>query len=119
MTPLEAFLLATAAAYMAAALFSLLGKPPQQDIPYYFQAVIYFILGSALIMTALDGLPYLAVGALGWLYGFLSVSSFIGYPQKWYAYWKPDPGFGSAAGQIAMGVWDLALATVLIYLSSK
>ena len=117
MTPLEAFLLATAAAYMAAALFSLLGKPPQQDIPYYFQAVIYFILGSALIMTALDSLPYLAVGALGGLYGFLSVASFLGL-QKWYAYWKPDPGFGSAAGQIAMGVWDMALATALIYHSS-
>ncbi len=113
MTPLEAFLLATAAAYLAAALFSLLGKPPQQDVPPQIQFFIYIGLGSLLVLSVGGTLPPLFVTALGVLYGFLSVASFLGL-QKWYAYWKPDPGFGSAAGQIAMGVWDLALATVLI-----
>ena len=103
---------------MAAALYSLLGYPAQQDIPPRIQAAIYFVLGSALTMTVLKAFPPLIIGALGGLYGFLCVASFIGWPQKWYAYWKPNPEDGSAAGQIAMGFWDLALAAALIYLAS-
>ncbi len=118
MTPLEAFLLATAAAYVAAALYSLLGHPAQQDIPPRIQAAIYLILGSLLIMVVQKALPSLLTSALGLLYGFLSVASFIGWPQKWYTYWKPNPEEGDAVAQISMGFWDLALATVLIYLSS-
>ncbi len=117
MTPLEAFLLATAATYLAAALFALLGKPAQQDIPPRIQAAIYIALGSLLTMAVLKTLPPLAVGALGGLYGFLSVASFLGL-QKWYTYWKPKPEEGDAAAQIGMGFWDLALATALIYFSS-
>ncbi len=116
MSLVEAFLFATAAAYMAAALFSLLGNPPQQDIPPSIQAPIYFVLGSALTMAVLNTLPPLAVGILGGLYGFLSVSSFIGWPQKWYAYWKDRPADGSAAGQIAMGFWDLAISVCFFHL---
>lgn len=118
MTPLEAFLLATAAAYMAAALYSLLGHPSQQDISPRIQAAIYLTLGSLLTMVVLKTLPPLLVGVLGGLYGFLSVASFIGL-QKWYAYWKPKPEEGDATAQIGMGFWDLALATVLIYFSFK
>ncbi len=117
MTPLAAFLHATAAAYIAAALYSLLGKPAQQDIPPQIQFFIYIGLGALLILATGGTLPPLAVGVLGWFYGFLSVATFIGWPQKWYAYWKNKPEEGSAAGQIAMGVWDLAIATALIYLS--
>ncbi len=118
MTPLEAFLLATAAAYMAAALFSLLGHPAQQDIPPQLQFFIYIGLGSLLVLSVGGTLPPLFIGALGGFYGFLSVASFIGWPQKWYAYWKPKPEEGDAVAQIGMGFWDLALATVLIYISS-
>ncbi len=118
MTPLEAFLLATAAAYMAAALFSLLGKPAQQDVPPTMQFAIYLGLGCLLILSVSGTLPPLFVGALGWFYGFLSVSSFIGWPQKWFAYWKDRPHDGSDMAQIGMGFWDLALATALIYQSS-
>ena len=103
---------------MAAALYSLLGHPAQQDIPPRIQAAIYLALGSLLTMVVLKTLPPLLTGALGVLYGFLSVASFIGWPQKWYAYWKPNPEDGSAAGQIAMGFWDLALSATLIYFSS-
>ncbi len=101
---------------MAAAFFSLLGKPPQQDLHPYIQACIYIILGSLLTMTAISTLPSLLIGALGGLYGLLSVATFIGWPQKWYSYWKNTPEDGSAAGQIAMGFWDLAIATALLYL---
>ena len=103
---------------MAAALYSLLGHPAQQGIHPYLQATIYILLGTLLTLTAMDTLPPLMVGALGWLYGFLCVASFIGWPQKWYAYWKPHPEEGDAAAQIGMGFWDLALATALIYFAS-
>ena len=113
---INAFLFATAAAYVAAALFSLLGKPPQQGVPPQIQFFIYIGLGSLLVLSAGGTLPPLFIGALGWLYGFLSVASCIGWPQKWYAYWKNTPEDGSAVGQIAMGFWDLAIATALLYL---
>ena len=116
MSLVEAFLFATAAAYMAAALFSLLGKPPQQDIPPSIQSAIYIVLGSALIASVTRLFSPLTLLAFASFYGFLSVSSFIGWPQKWYAYWKDTPEDGSAAGQIAMGFWDLAVSVCIFLL---
>ncbi|GAG83967.1 unnamed protein product [marine sediment metagenome] len=56
---------------------------------------------------------------LGIFYSFATVSSFIGWPQKWMAYWKTDPHEGSDTAQIAMALWDLALATAFFYLSNN
>jgi len=46
---------------------------------------------------------------LGVAYSFACVASFTGV-QKWKAYWTSAPNMGSAAGQIGMAAWDLALA---------
>ena len=114
---IESFLNATAFAYLAAATYSYLGKPAQEGIQNIRQVLIYCLL-CAIILASMKIELRIIYFALGILYSFATVSSFIGWPQKWMAYWKKDPQEGSDISQIGMALWDLALSTAFFYLSS-
>lgn len=112
----QAFLLATAWCYLAAAFYTMLGKPAMVDIDKRIQISFYFFAFFALLFISY--LPSIKIlnHILGIIYGFGAVGSFIGWPQKWMAYWTLNPKLGSDAGQIGMAFWDLALSTSFFYL---
>lgn len=117
MNLIEAFLNATAFAYLAAALYSFLGKPALDKIQYSRQGIIYVIIFGAIYLSMKVNIS-LIYFILGILYSLATVSSFIGWPQKWMAYWKKKPREGSDTAQIGMALWDLTLATTFFYLSN-
>lgn len=112
-----AFLNATAFAYLAAALYAFLNKPALDKIQYSRQGIIYVILFGSIYLSMKVELSIIYF-ILGIFYSLATVSSFIGWPQKWMAYWKKEPREGSDAAQIFMSAWDLSLATLFFYLSS-
>lgn len=116
MTLIRAFLLATAWCYLAAAFYVMLGKPAMIDVDRRIQLVFYYGLFSALVLVCWNPEITVLNLLLGAFYSFGAVGSFIGWPQKWYAYWTLNPKLGSDAGQIAMAFWDLALSVSFFYL---
>lgn len=107
---IDAFLLATAWAYFGCLIFTILGKPPMANIKKEYQGVFYTFAWITLMVASLDVFPRFVYAFLGVVYGIVTIGSFIGWPQVWMAYWTSDPEKGSAAGQIGMAFWDLAIA---------
>jgi len=117
MNYIYAYLTASAYAYLACALYTLLGYPPMRDMSKSYQYIFYgaaFGIFNAVIAIPCPSLVYYVLGAL---YGFFALGSFIGYPQRWMAYWLPTPEKGSAAGQTFMAAWDLGIAVAFLMLS--
>jgi len=111
-----AFIEATAFAYLACAVYKALGKPPLVGIDTRLQGAFYLGLFAILLYVSYNPGIWILNVLLGVFYGFGAVGSFIGYPQRWAAYWKDDPEEGSAAGQIGMAFWDLVLAVAFLSL---
>ena len=116
MNLIEAFLNATAFAYLAAALYSFLGRPALDGINANRQGVIY-CLPFAIILLSIKIEIDIIYFLLGILYSFATLGSFIGWPQKWMAYWKTEPHEGSDTSQIGMALWDLVLSVSFFYLA--
>ncbi len=112
----RAFIFATAWAYLACAFYTILGKPPMVGVAIRIQLAIY--LCAFVVFLYVSYYPYIMILnlLLGVLYGFAAIGSFIGFPQRWSAYWKNNPEEGSDAGQIGMAIWDLALAVAFLSL---
>ena len=111
-----AFIFATAWAYLACAVYTALGKPPMVDVDTRIQGVFYLFAFAVILYVYYNPGVWILNILLGIFYGFSAAGSFIGYPQRWAAYWKDDPEEGSAAGQIGMAYWDLALAVAFLSL---
>ena len=116
MNYIDAFLTATAYAYLACAVYTLLGKPALRDMSENSQLVFYLAAFCVFLSVPSMSLPSIVYHVLGVFYGFAALGSFIGYPQRWVAYWLPDPMVGSAAGQIGMAMWDLAISVACLML---
>ena len=114
---LRAFLVATAFAYLACLVYTLMGKPALANFPKNVQGLFYALAFVVFLVTALYSIPREIYWILGAVYGFAALGSFIGYPQVWMAYWTTNPKGGSAAGQIGMSLWDLAIAVVFLMMS--
>ena len=113
---IESFLLATSLAYLAASIFSLKGRPALVGLNKSAQAVFFLLLGGILFYVALFPVNTILKIGLGIFYSFSTVSSFIGYPQIWRAYWKSAPDTSSGSQAVGMAAWDLALAVAFFYL---
>jgi len=116
MSLVRTFIFATAWAYLACAFYTKLGKPPMIDVAIQVQVAFYLCAFGVFLYVSYY--PYIMTLnlLLGVLYGFGAMGSFIGFPQRWSAYWRDDPEKGSAAGQIGMALWDLALAIAFLSL---
>ena len=110
------FLLATSFAYLSASIFSLKGKPALVGVNKNVQAVFYLVLGGIIYYVALFHVYALLKIGLGMFYSFSTVSSFMGYPQIWRAYWKSAPDTSSGSQAVGMAFWNLALAVAFFYL---
>lgn len=110
MNAIDAFMKATAWAYFGCVFLTILGRPPLAFIRADLQGVIYALFFITFRFASLDAFPQYIYAVLGVVYGFAAIGSFIGFPQVWMAYWTGAPEGGSAAGQIGMAAWDLALA---------
>lgn len=110
------FLLATSFAYLAASIFSLKGKPALVGLNKNAQAVLFLILGGIVFYVALFPVNTILKIGLGIFYSFSTVSSFIGYPQIWRAYWKSAPDTSSGSQAVDMAFWNLVLAIAFFYL---
>lgn len=106
----NAFLMATAWAYLGCLIFTILGKPPMANIKEELQSLFYALAWIIFILSSIDVFPQYVYVFLGVGYGFASIGSFIGYPQIWMVYWREYPEQGSDAGQIGMAFWDLMIA---------
>ena len=111
-----AFILATAFAYLAAAVYAVLGKPALVDVDTRLQVGFYFGIFGILLYVSYNPGVWILNGFLGVFYGFATVASFTGL-QRWMAYWKPNPADGSGTAQIVMAIWDLTLAVAFLYLN--
>lgn len=107
---IDAFLLATAGSYFWCLILTFLGKPPMANISLEFQGVFYLLAWIVFMFSSVDAFPQYVYAVLGFVYCFACIGSFIGFPQVWMAYWTSAPEGGSAAGQIGMSFWDLAIA---------
>ncbi len=115
----RAFIFATAWAYLACAFYTMLGRPPMVDVAIQLQNAFYLCAFAVFLYVYYNPSVWILNLLLGVLYGFAAMGSFIGYPQRWAAYWKDDPEKGSAAGQIGMALWDLALAVAFLSLEIR
>lgn len=116
MNCIYAFLTATAYAYLACAVYTILGKPALKDISNSIQVAFYFAAFSVFLIVSSLPCPQIVYRVLGVIYGVAAMGSFIGYPQRWMAYWLPNPEKGSAAGQVGMAFWDLAISVACLML---
>jgi len=107
---IDSFLKSTSWAYFGCLILTLLGRPPLASIRADFQGVIYTLFFITLMLSSINIFPQYVYSFLGAVYGIVAVVSFLGWPQVWMAYWTSAPEGGSAAGQIGMAAWDLALA---------
>ena len=114
---LRAFLAATAFAYLACLAYTVMGKPALANMPKNLQGLFYAFAFVVFLVVALYPIPQEVYWVLGALYGFAAVGSFIGYPSVWMAWWTANPKGGSAAGQIGMACWDLAIAVVFLMMA--
>jgi len=110
------FLLATSLAYLIAALYALKGKPALVYPSNNVQVVFYLVLGGIIFYVALFPVDIILKVVLGVFYSCSAVSSFIGFPQIWRAYWKSAPDTSSGAQAVGMAFWDLVLALAFFYL---
>lgn len=106
----NAFLLATAFAYLACIVYTIQGKPPLVGVSEEVQMAFYLIAFGVLTFATMYTFPSWLNLVLGVVYSFGCAGSFIGWPQRWKAYWTFTPDLGSAAQQVMMAMWDLALA---------
>ena len=111
-----AFISATAWAYLACAIYTMMGRPPLIGIDRWSQTAFYLCAFGVFLYVSYNPGIYILNLLLGVLYGFFAVGSFIGFPQKWAAYWRNDPAKGSDAAQIGMAFWDLAVAVAFLSL---
>jgi len=107
---INAFLLATAFAYAACFVYTIMGKPALVGVSNNVQVAFYGFAFGVFIVSSMIPLVNWLNFLLGVLYSFACVGSFIGWPQRWKVYWTSAPNMGSAAGQIGMAFWDLAIA---------
>lgn len=107
---IDAFLMATGWAYLGCLIFTIFGKPPMANFKKRLQGLFYIFGCTIFIAASRDIFPQYVYFLLGVVYSFATIGSFIGWPQVWMAYWTIDPEKGSAAGQIGMAFWDLAIA---------
>ena len=107
MNLIDAFLTATAFVYLVAALYALLDRPSLVGMPPAKQGLVFVALFCLIVLS--DRIPLLNF-PLGILYCVATGSSFIGWPQVWFSYWKEDEREGSGAQQVGMATWDLLLA---------
>jgi len=110
-----AFIFATAFAYLACAVYTVLGKPALVGWDKRLQGVFYLGLFAFLLYVSQNPGIWILNLILGIFYAFGTVASFIGL-QRWAAYWKDDPEKGSAVLQIGMSLWDLVLAVAFLSL---
>ena len=110
MNPANALFTATGFAYLALAIFTFIGKDALVGIHRNIEIIFY--LGAFMVfMYVANNPPIRNLNFfLGAFYGVGAIGSFIGYPQRWKAYWKSAPQVGSDAGQIGMALWDLSLS---------
>lgn len=113
---IRAFIFATAWAYLICAIYASIGKPPLVDIDTRLQTAFYLCAFGVFIYISYNLGTWIMNLILGIFYSFGAMGSFIGYPQKWAAYWKSKPEEGSDAGQVGMALWDLALAVAFLSL---
>ena len=119
MSLVEAFLLATSAAYLACFIYTAMGWPPLIGMGKRVQMVFYWIAFLIFVFVSWNTRVFALNFILGVFYGFAAMGSFIGWPQRWAAYWKDNPEEGSDAGQIGMALWDLALSVCFFYLAFR
>jgi len=119
---IRAFLMATSSAYLSVYVLCMLNKtslakPAKVSYRSFriLQAIFFILMAIVNGLAATITFPILAYQALGLLYGFACIASFIGV-SRWMAYWKKDPEMGSDAGQIGMAFWDLMLSVIYFYL---
>ena len=105
----DAFLLASGVAYLAAALTpNKVMKAP--DIPKGLEWMIFMAMGVTIIWNLFYNQSLLWT-LLGVLESIACVMTFLGY-QRWNVQWKIKRYTKEASGvaQIAMWAWDLAIA---------
>jgi len=108
MNLIDAFLTATAFVYLVAALYAFLGRPSLVGMQASRQALVFVGLFCLFVLS--DRIPLLNF-PMGIIYCVSTGSSFIGWPQVWFSYWKVDSEMeGSGAQQVGMAAWDLLLA---------
>ena len=111
-----AFIFATAWAYLACVVYTVLGRPALIGIDIRIQTAFYLGAFGVFLYVFYNPNIWVLNQLLGGLYGIFAMGSFIGYPQRWAAYWKNDPKEGCGAGQIGMAFWDLVLAVAFLSL---
>lgn len=102
--------MATSFAYLGCAVFSIFNKPALVGVQRSVQTLFYLLAFIVFQCVSCGPTIVMLNYILGIAYAFASIGSFIGYPQKWKAYWKTAPDTGSDAGQIGMALWDLAIS---------
>ena len=117
MNPLNAFLAATAFAYLACFTYTLIGKPPLANYPKTIQALFYALAFVLFFTVSIYPIPRKAYLLLGALYSFAAMGSFIGWPQVWMAYWTTNPKGSSGASAVGMAAWDLMIAVSFFLMS--
>ena len=111
-----AFIFATAWAYLACVVYTVLGRPALIGIDIRIQTAFYLGAFGLFLYVFYNPNIWVLNQLLGGLYGILSMGSFIGYPQRWAVYWRNDSEEGCGAGQIGMAFWDLVLAVAFLSL---
>ena len=117
MNPINAFLAATAFAYLACLVYTVMGKPPLANYGVSLQGVFYAVAFTVFLNAALYPFPSEVYWFLGALYGFAAMGSFIGWPQVWMAWWTANPKGSSAASAVGMAFWDLVIAVVFLIMA--
>ena len=88
MNLVNALFMATGFAYLAIAIFAFMGKDALVGINDNIEMIFYF-LAFLVFMYVANNPPIRNLNfLLGAFYGVGAIGSFIGYPQKWKAYWK-------------------------------
>ena len=112
----NSFLVATAFCYFSCFVMTLVGYPPMAKMSKENQGRFYFVAFVIFLFVSWNPSIIWLNFILGVLYSFAAIGSFVGWPQVWNAYWTSNPGGGSAAQQVMMSAWDLALAVIFFSL---
>lgn len=99
----HALLIASAAAYLTAVSVPI---SFQKNLGIATEKALYLLLAALLLTNTLILDLEVLWAAMGALWSFAAVLSFIGV-QKWNVKWRPDV---SDAAQVFMAGWDLAIA---------
>ena len=116
MNLINSFLLATAFCYVTCLAVTLIGAPPMTKWSKTQQSVFYISAFAVILFVVWNPSVTWLNFVLGIVYSFAAMTTFIGWPHTWKAYWTSNPGGGSAAQQVMMSAWDLALAVIFFSL---